>query len=109
MAAMDFSPHVVSVTDAARSGLPKLPRDVDSGEDVVVERHGKAVAAVVSMRHLEEIRRLEVDLRETALLLSRAATDNGHRTGLDEVLTAFGFDRAELEAELDADLAAGRG
>lgn len=101
-------PHVVSVTDAAKSGLPKLLREVEHGEDVVVERHGKAVAAVVSMRHLAEIRRLEADLRETALLLSRAATDSGHRIGLDEAITAFGFDRTELEAELDADLAAGR-
>jgi prevent-host-death family protein len=109
MTVLDFNPHVVSVTDAAKSGLPKLLRDAEAGEDVVVERHGKPVAAVVSMRHLEEIRRVEVDLRETALLLSRAATDSGRRTGLDEVLTAFGFDRAELEAELDTDLAAGRG
>lgn len=77
--------------------------------NVVVERRGKAVAALVSMRHLDELRRLEADLRETALLLSRAATDTGHRTGLDEAITAFGFDRAELEAELDADIAAGRG
>ena len=109
MTAWDFSPHVVSVTDAAKSGLPKLLRDVELGEDVVVERHGKAVAAVVSMRHLDEIRRLEADLRETALLLSRVATDSGRRTDLDDVLTTFGFDRAELDAELDADLAAGRG
>jgi prevent-host-death family protein len=109
MTVLGFSPHVVSVTDAAKSGLPKLLRDVELGEDVVVERHGKAVAAVVSMRHLDEIRRLEADLRETALLLSRVATDSGRRTDLDDVLTTFGFDRAELEAELDADLAAGRG
>jgi hypothetical protein len=82
-----------------------LAREGDSAG----ERHGKAVAAAVSMRHLEEIRRLEADLRQTVLLLSRAATDTGRRTGLDEVLASFGFDRAELEAELAADLAAGRG
>lgn len=109
MTVVNFHPHVVSVTEAAKSGLPKLLREVELGEDVVVERHGKAVAAVVSMRHLDEIRRLEVDLRETALLLSRAATDTGRRTGMEQVLTSFGFDRAELEAELDADLAAGNG
>jgi hypothetical protein len=50
----------------------------------------------------------EADRRETALLLTRAAADSGRRTALDEVLTTFGFDRAELEAELDAELAAGR-
>jgi len=109
MTVLGFHPNVVSVTEAAKSGLPKLLREVELGEDVVVERHGRAVAAVVSMRHLDEIRRLEADLRETALLLSRAATDTGRRTSLDEVLDSFGFDRAELEAEVDAELAAGRG
>ncbi|HEV7869954.1 MAG: hypothetical protein JWR62_2269 [Modestobacter sp.] len=109
MTVLDSHSHVISVTDAAKSGLPKLLRDAENGADIIVERHGKAVAAVVSMRHLGELQRLEIDLRETALLLSRAATDTGHRTGLDEVLTTLGLDRAELEAELDADLAAGRG
>jgi prevent-host-death family protein len=106
--AFDMSPHVISVTEAAKSGLPKLLREVEQGDDLVVERHGKPVAAVVSMRHLAEIRRMEADLREAALLLSRAATDTGHRTDLDTVIGAFGLDRGELEAELDADLAAGR-
>lgn len=74
----------------------------------MVERHGKAVAAVVSMAHLEAIKELESDLRESVLLLSRLATDTGSRTDLDQVLSTFGFDRAELEAELDAELASGR-
>lgn len=101
-------PHAVSVTEAATRGVSKLVRDAERGEDVVVERHGKAVAAVVSMRHLDEIRRLENDLHDSVLLLARVATDTGVRTDLDEAFTSFGFDRAELEAELDADLAAGR-
>lgn len=109
MAMADFHPHVLSVTEAAKRGLPRLVKDVECGEHVVVERRGKAVAALVNMSHLDEIRRLEADLRETALILSRAATDTGHRTDLDEAITAFGFHRAALEAELDADLAAGRG
>jgi hypothetical protein len=50
----------------------------------------------------------EEDLRDIALSLTRAATDSGARVGLDEAIAAFAFDRAELEAELDADLAAGR-
>jgi hypothetical protein len=50
----------------------------------------------------------EQDLRDIALSLTRAATDSGAGVGLDEAIAAFGFDRAELEAELDADLAAGR-
>lgn len=108
MTVLDPSTRVVSVTEAATAGLPKLVKDVEAGGDVVVERHGKPVAAVVSMRHLHEIQRLENDLRETALLLVRAAADTGERTSLDDAITALGFDRAELSAELDADLAAGR-
>jgi hypothetical protein len=42
------------------------------------------------------------------LVLARAFSDNGSRAGLDDTLAAFGYDRAALEAELDADLAAGR-
>ncbi|SEP29596.1 DUF2442 domain-containing protein [Trujillonella endophytica] len=40
---------------------------------------------------------------DAALLRARAATDTGNRTDLDAVITALGYERAELEAELDAD------
>jgi prevent-host-death family protein len=88
--------------------VPGLVNDAERGEDVVVARRGRAVAAVVSMRRLEQLRTLEEDLRDIGLVLTRAATDTGARVGLDDALAAFGFDRTELEAELDADLAAGR-
>jgi hypothetical protein len=74
----------------------------------LVARHGRPVAAMVGMRRLEELRELERDLRDIALILTRAATDTGTRIGLDEVIAAFGCDRTPLEAELDADLAADR-
>ena len=108
MSLIAFEPHVVSVTAAAARGLPKLVREAEQGEDLVVERRGKAVAALVSMRHLDEIRRLESDLHDSILLLARLATDSGQRTELDAVIAHFGFDRAELEAELDADIYADR-
>jgi hypothetical protein len=57
------------------------------------------------MRRLDEVRRLEADLREAALILSRAATDKGHRKDFDEAIAVLGYKRAEL----DADLTAGRG
>jgi hypothetical protein len=34
------------------------------------------------------------DLRDAALVLVRAATDTGARTSLDDVIAAFGFERA---------------
>lgn len=83
-------------------------RDVGTNGDVIVTRHGKPVAAVVSTNHLEELQTLENQLRDAALVIVRAATDNGARTSLDAAIGMFGFDRADLEAELEADLAAGR-
>ncbi len=56
-------------------------------------------AAQVSMAHLDELKKLEDDLRDSVLLLARLATDSGARTELDDVLEMFDLDRGELEAE----------
>jgi antitoxin (DNA-binding transcriptional repressor) of toxin-antitoxin stability system len=98
----DFNPHTLSVTEAAAAGVPSLIRDAENGSDVIVARRGHPVAAVVSMRRLDQLRVLEADLRDLALVMTRAATDTGARVGLDEVISSFGFDVAELEAGLRA-------
>lgn len=98
----------MSVTAASERGISGLLKDAESGTDVVVERHGRPVAAIISMRHLKELAELEADLRSAALVLARAASDDGLRTDLDEVITSLGFSRRELESELDAELAAER-
>lgn len=103
-----FDTDVVSVTDAAGRGVPGLVRQAEQGHDIVVARRGRPVAAVISIGRLERLRDLEADLRSAALVLSRALTDDGTRHGLNDVMDSFGWDRAELEAELAADLAAGR-
>jgi prevent-host-death family protein len=101
-----FLERSMSVTAASERGVSGLLKDAESGTDVVVERHGRPVAAIVSMRHLDELTELEADLRSAALVLARAASDDGQRTDLDDVLTSFGFTRQELESELDGELAA---
>ena len=106
---MAFGTDLVSVTEAASRGVPGLVRDAEQGHDVVVARHGRPVAAVISINRLNRLRDLEADLRSAALVLTRAMTDDGTRHQLDDVIETFGFDRAELEIELAADLAAGRG
>jgi antitoxin (DNA-binding transcriptional repressor) of toxin-antitoxin stability system len=93
----------MSVTTANSRGVSGLLRDAESGADIVVERHGRAVAAILSVRRLRELSALEADLRSAALVLARAATDTGERTDLDAAIVALGFDRAELEAELDGE------
>lgn len=94
-------PNVVSVTEATRRGVAGLVKDAESGGDVIVSRHGNPVAAVVAMAHFQEMAEAISDLREAALILSRAVTDTGDRVGLDEVLAEFGLDRTELQSELD--------
>jgi prevent-host-death family protein len=102
------SGRAISVTDAAARGVAGLIKDAEAGADIIVSRRGKPVAAVISTRQLEQLRSLEGDLRDAAMVIIRAATDTGRRSSLDDAIAAFGFSRAELEAELDADLAAGR-
>ena len=102
---IQLTEHAMSVSAANERGVSGLLRDAEAGRDVVVERHGRPVAAIVGMARLAELIELEADLRSAALVLARAATDTGARTDLDTVIAAFGFDRAELETELEADLA----
>lgn len=100
--------RTLSVTAAAGRGVAGLVKDAEHGEDIIVERHGRAVAAVISVEHFEELHRLRTDLTAAALVLARELTDTGNRTDLDDAIAVFGFDRTELEAELEADIAAGR-
>jgi prevent-host-death family protein len=93
----------LTVTEAAQLGVPALVRDAEHGEDVLVTRHGAPVAYVLGVERVTALRRLESALRDVALLLTRAATDTGARTSLDDALAAFGYTRAELEAENDAE------
>ncbi|WP_177212684.1 hypothetical protein [Geodermatophilus ruber] len=44
---------------------------------------------------------------DAVLMSLRTVTDDGHRGGLDEVITAFGFDRSEVELEFEAEGATG--
>lgn len=60
--------------------------------------------------HLRYVGRMTDDgvpTLDAVLMLLRTATDTGHRTGLDEVIAAFGFNRSELELELEAEGATG--
>lgn len=82
-------------------------KDAERGEDIIVERHGRAVAAVISVQHFDELHRVRADLTAASLVLARELSDSGNRTDLNDAIAAFGFDRAEVEAELDADIAAG--
>jgi prevent-host-death family protein len=98
----------ISVTSASERGVSGLLKDAEAGADIVVERHGHPVAAIVSVRRLNELAQLEADVRSAALVLARAGSDDGRRTDLDDLITSLGFDRKELESELDAELSQDR-
>jgi len=100
--------RTLSVTEASSRGVAGLVKDAERGEDIIVERHGRAVAAVISVEQFDELNRVRADLIAASLVLARELSDTESRTDLDDAIRAFGFDRAELEAELDAELAAGR-
>lgn len=84
-----------------------LVASAEEGTPVALSRHGRVVAEVVSAEEMAMLREAKDSLLETALVMARFATDNGNRTELDDVIETLGFNRAELEAELDAEIAAG--
>lgn len=92
-----------SVTEAAARGLPSVVRGANAGTDFVIEKHGQPQAVVIGIERITRIQELERDLQSAALIISRIATDNGNRTDIDTVIAGFGFDPAELRAEMAAE------
>lgn len=90
--------ELVAMTEAGRRGVSRLAADAEAGHTTVLRRHADPVAAVVSFRELVRLQALERDLVDVALVLTRAATDSGSRTSLDDVIESVGFTRAQLEA-----------
>ncbi|GAA2315293.1 hypothetical protein GCM10010149_78850 [Nonomuraea roseoviolacea subsp. roseoviolacea] len=88
----------LSVTEAAQRGVARLVADAEQGGELVVTRRRQPVAAVVSIRRLNELEEAAADLRDLALVLARSVTDTGERVSLDEVLAAFGHTRESLAA-----------
>lgn len=96
----------MSVTEATSKGVAGLVKAAEGGRAVMVERHRRPVAAVIGADRLQELESLEEDLRDALLVLSRAATDDGRRTSLDQVLSGLGLSRedlADVDAEVDAE------
>ena len=80
----------VSVTEASARGVARLVADAAAGDEVVITRHHRPVAAVVGIERLRELDELTADLRDLALVIARTVDDRGRRTPLADVVTAFG-------------------
>ncbi|MFI5046340.1 MAG: type II toxin-antitoxin system prevent-host-death family antitoxin [Acidimicrobiia bacterium] len=82
--------EALSVTAASARGVARLVADAAHGDEVVVTRHHRPVAAVVGVEHLRELDGLAADLRDLALAIARTADDGGRRTRLDDVRATVG-------------------
>ncbi|MFN8026460.1 MAG: type II toxin-antitoxin system Phd/YefM family antitoxin [Acidimicrobiia bacterium] len=85
-----FRVDTLSVTEAGRRGVARLVADAAHGDEVVVERHGAPVAAVVGIERLRELEALRDDVRDLALAVARVADDDQRRVTLGEAMEAFG-------------------
>jgi len=100
--------ETLTVSQATERGVSAILRQARDGQPLIVEKHGTPIAAVVGISRFDELEELERDLRSASLVLARLATDDGKRSTLDEVISALGFDREILEAELESELNAGK-
>ena len=79
----------ISVTEASTRGVARLAADAAHDAEVVILRRGEPVAAVVSVERLEALDAVRADLRDLALVIGRAASDDGRRVTLDDVRAAY--------------------
>lgn len=86
----------VAITEASRRGVSKPVADAEAGHTTILRRRSEPVAALVGYQDVQRLAAMERDLTDVALVLTRAATDNGRRTPLDDVITSFGFTREQL-------------
>ncbi len=99
MATIDTS-ALISITNASKLGVSALVREAEAGRVQVVLRNNRPVAAVVSMKRLEELQELQENLIDVSVAAARMMTTGPERYSLDDVLAQFGYTREQL---LDAD------
>lgn len=99
MATVDTG-DLISISDASKLGVSALVRQAEAGREQVVLRNNRPVAAVVSMKRLEELQKLQDNLLDISLAAARMLTTGPERYSLDDVLAMFGYTREQLR---DAD------
>ncbi|HET7484864.1 MAG TPA: type II toxin-antitoxin system prevent-host-death family antitoxin [Solirubrobacterales bacterium] len=91
--------ELISISDASKVGISALVKAAEDGEQRVLMRNSKPVAAVVSIDVLERAEELEERLLDVSLALTRLLTADERRHSLDDVLDRLGFTREELEED----------
>jgi prevent-host-death family protein len=91
--------ELISVTEAGRLGISALVKAAEQGEQRVLMKNNKPVAAVVGIETLERAEELEERILDVSLALTRLLTTEERRHSLDDVLDRFGFTRGDLEED----------
>jgi antitoxin (DNA-binding transcriptional repressor) of toxin-antitoxin stability system len=91
--------ELISVSDAGKVGLSALVKAAERGEQRVLMRNNKPIAAVVGIDVLERTEELEERLLDVSLALTRLLTTSERRHSLGDVLDRFGFTRDDLDEE----------
>jgi prevent-host-death family protein len=95
MALIDTA-DLISISEANKLGVSGLVRQAEAGHEQVVLRNNKPVAAVVSMKRLEQLQQLQEDMLDLSLAVARMLSTGPERHSLDEVLAQFGYTREQL-------------
>lgn len=90
---------LMSVSDANKVGISALVKAAEDGEQRVLMRNSKPVAAVVNIGTLERVEALEERLLDVSLALTRLQIAGEQRHLLDDVLDRFGISREDLEED----------
>jgi prevent-host-death family protein len=96
MAIIDTA-DLISISEANRLGVSGLVREAEAGHEQVVLRNNKPVAAVVSIKRLEQLQQLQEDLLDFSLVAARMLSTGPQRHSLDEVLAQLGYTRDALK------------
>jgi antitoxin (DNA-binding transcriptional repressor) of toxin-antitoxin stability system len=91
--------ELISVSEASKLGVSALVKAAERGEQRVLMRNNKPIAAIVGIEALERADGLEERLLDISLALTRLLTDGDKRHSLDEVLERFGITRDELQED----------
>ena len=95
----------LSVTEASAIGVSGIIKALDGHEcPVILERHGKPVAKLISIEEADALDDLEEDLRLAALALSRSVPPPVSNVSLRDLAEEFGFDFDELVTEVEAEM-----
>jgi prevent-host-death family protein len=95
MALVDTA-DLISISQANKIGISALIREAEEGNERIVLRNNKPVAAVVGIERLEELQQMRDDLLDVALAAARVLTAGPQRHSLDDVLAQFGYTREQL-------------